>query len=114
MRRRFVLFFLLALMAIVGLNLLSTGTAQAQTRAGCVDQPTITSLKMCVEEASNQGIIDKQSVTHRLLGKLNAAQEALEDGHTTQAIHKLKSFIQVVQDQTGKHIDRTHAQHMMA
>jgi predicted negative regulator of RcsB-dependent stress response len=113
MKRRFVIFFLVALVAIAGLNLLTTGTARAQTRDDCVHQPTITSLKTCVEHAADQGIIDNQGVAHSLLAKLDAAQDAREDGHTSKAINKLETFIHKVQAQAGKHIDRMHAQDMV-
>jgi hypothetical protein len=104
---------LVALVAFVGFNLLTPGTARAQTGDGCVHQPTIDSLEACVEHAASQGIINSKGVTHSLLAKLEAAEEAVRDDHTSQAIHLLRAFIHEVEAQSGKHIDPMHAQDMV-
>src|SRR6266567_3273603 len=115
MKRRLVVtaVALVALVAFVGFNLLSTGTARAQTGDGCVHQPTIDSLETCVEHAASQGLINSKGVTQSLLAKLDAAEEAIEEGHTSQAIHLLRAFIHEVEAQSGKHIDPMHAQDMV-
>ena len=104
---------LVALFAFVGFNLLTSGTARAQTNDDCMHAPTIASLEACVEQCAEQGFINNQGVTTSLLAKLNAAQAALDQGQTSVAIHQLGAFIQEVQAQAGKHIEATHAQHMM-
>ncbi len=104
---------LVALLAFVGFNLLTSGIARAQTNDDCVHAPTIASLEACVEQCAEQGFINNQGVTTSLLAKLDAAQAALDQGQTSVAIHQLDAFIQEVQAQAGKHIEATHAQHMV-
>lgn len=104
----------IALFAFVGFNLLSAAPARAQTVDGCVHAPTIVSLQTCVEYAASHGIITSQGIARSLLAKLDAAEEALEDGHTAQAIEDLRAFIREVQAQSGKHIDPMHAQHLVS
>jgi hypothetical protein len=106
-----VVFF--ALVAFVGFNLLKPGMARAQTSDDCVHAPTIESLQMCVEHAASQGFIDNKGVTHSLLAKLDAAQAAEAGGQAGTAINLLGAFIHEVQAQAGKHIDQTHAQHLV-
>ena len=115
MKRRLIVaaVVLFALVAFVGFNLLTPGAARAQTTDDCVHAPTIDSLETCVEHAASQGFITNQGVAHSLLAKLDAAEEALEHGHTSQAISKLRAFIHEVQAQAGRHIDPKHAQHMV-
>jgi hypothetical protein len=105
---------LFALVAFVGFNLLSPGSARAQTTDDCVlTPPTIASLTTCVEHCASQGLIDNQGVTNSLLAELDAAQAALDRGQTSVAINDLQAFIYEVQAQAGKHIDSMHAQHMV-
>jgi hypothetical protein len=113
MKRRLVLVALVALVAFVGFGLLTSGTARAQATNDCMPAPTIDSLEACVEHAADQGFINNQGVTSSLLAKLDAAEEALEHGHTSQAINELEAFIHEVQAQAGEHIDSVHAQHMV-
>lgn len=115
MKRRLVVaaVALVALVAFVGFNLLIPGTARAQTGDGCVHQPTIDSLEACVEHVASQGFINSKAVTHSLLAKLDAAEEAVDDDHTSQAIHLLRAFIHEVEAQSGKHIDPMHAEHLV-
>jgi hypothetical protein len=105
---------LIALVAFVGFNLLTPGTARAQTTDDCaLTPPTIASLTTCVEHCASQGIITSQGVANSLLAKLNAAQAALGRGQTSVAINELQAFIQQVQAQAGKHIDSMYTQHMV-
>src|SRR6266700_2491096 len=104
---------LFALVAFVGFNLLTPGTAGAQTTDECPLTPTIASLTTCVEHAASQGLITSQGVANSLLAELNAAQAALDRGQTSVAINELQAFIHEVQAQAGKHIDPMHAQHMV-
>jgi hypothetical protein len=115
MKRLFVVVavVLFALVAFIGFNLLTTGTARAQTADDCALTPTIASLTTCVEHAASQGIIDNQGVTKSLLAKLGAAQAAFDRGQTSVAINDLQAFIHEVQAQAGKHIVQEHAQHMV-
>ncbi|HEX9132803.1 MAG TPA: winged helix-turn-helix domain-containing protein [Ktedonobacteraceae bacterium] len=80
MKRRFVVVAvaLFALVAFVGFNLLTPGTARAQTTDDCALTPTIASLATCVEHAASQGIITSQGVANSLLAELDAAQAALD------------------------------------
>src|SRR5215471_370792 len=116
MKRRLIVVTvtLFALVAFVGFNLLTPGKARAQTADECPLTPTIASLVTCVEHAASQGLITSQGVTNSLLAKLNAAQAAQDRSQTGTAINLLGAFIHEVQAQAGKHIDKTHAQHMVA
>ena len=102
-----------ALVAFVGFNLLTPGTARAQASDECVHQPTISSLTACVQHAAAEGFIDNQGVTNSLLAKLDAAQAAQDRGQAGTAINLLDAFIYEVQAQAGKHIEATHAEHMV-
>jgi hypothetical protein len=115
MKRRFVVVAvaLFALVAFIGFNLLTPGTARAQTTDDCALTPTIASLTTCVEHAASQGLITSQGVANSLLAELNAAQAALDRGQTSVAINNLQAFIHEVQAQAGKHINSMHAQHMV-
>jgi len=115
MKRRFVVVAvaLFALVAFIGFNLLTPGTARAQTTDDCALTPTIASLTTCVEHAASQGLITSQGVANSLLAKLDAAQAAFDRGQTSVAINDLQAFIYEVQAQAGKHIDSMHAQHMV-
>ena len=115
MKRRMVIAVvaLVAIMAFVGFNLLASGTARAQASDECVHQPTISSLTACVRHAAAEGFIDNQGVTNSLLAKLDAAQAAQDRGQTGTAINLLGAFIHEVQAQAGKHIEATHAEHMV-
>ena len=108
-----VVIALMALIAFVGLNLLTPGTARAQASDDCVHQPTIASLTACVQQAVAEGLIDNQGVSNSLLAKLDAAQTAQDRGQTGTAINLLDAFIHEVQAQAGKHIEATHAEHMV-
>jgi hypothetical protein len=115
MKRRIVItaVVFVALVTFVGFNLLTHGTARAQTSDECVHEPTISSLTACVQHAAAEGFIDNQGVTNSLLVKLDAAQAAQDRGQTGTAINLLGAFIHEVQAQAGKHIDQTHAQHLV-
>ena len=116
MKRHFVVVAvaLFALVAFIGFNLLTPGTARAQTTDDCaLTPPTIASLTTCVEHCASQGIITSQGVANSLLAELNAAQAALDRGQTSVAIKELQAFIHEVQAQAGVHIDAMHAQHMV-
>ncbi len=52
-------------------------------------------------------------MTNSLLAKLDAAQAAEDRGQTGTAINLLGAFIHEVQAQAGKHIEATHAEHMV-
>ncbi len=113
MKLRFVVLALLIFVALVGVGLLTPGTARAQTNDDCVHAPTISSLRTCVLHAAGEGFIDNQGVTKGLLAKLDAAQAALDRGQTGAAINLLNAFIHEVQAQAGKHIQQEHAQDLV-
>jgi hypothetical protein len=120
MKLRIVILTLVAFIALIGFTLLAPGTASAQTRVAstqmtddCGQAPTIDSLETCVQHAADHGFITSKRVVRSLLVKLDAAGEALEDSHTSQAIHLLRAFIHEVKAQSGKHIDPMHAEHMV-
>ena len=105
---------LFALVAFVGFGLLTPKMVRAQTTDECPLTPTIASLTACVEHAAAEGLINNQGVANSLLAKLDAAQAAQDSGQMKTAINLLGAFIHEVQAQSGKHIDQTHAQHMVA
>src|SRR6266487_2045914 len=109
MKIRFAVLALVILVALVGVGLLASGTARAQANDVCVHEPTISSLRACVQHAADEGFIDNQGVTNSLLAKLDAAQAALDRGQTSVAINNLEAFIYEVQAQAGKHIQQEHA-----
>jgi len=115
MKRRFVVVAvaLFALVAFIGFNLLTPGTARAQTTDDCGQGTTIATLVVCVEHCAQQGFINNQGVTNSLLAELDAAQAAQDNGQTGTAINLLGAFIHEVQAQAGKHIVQPHAQHMV-
>jgi hypothetical protein len=114
LKLRFVVLALILFVALVGVNLLASGPARAQTTDDCSQPPTtIASLVTCVEHCAEQGFINNQGVTNSLLAKLDAAQAAQDRGQTETAINLLGAFIQELQAQAGKHIDQTHAQLMV-
>jgi hypothetical protein len=113
MKLRFVVVGLVALLAVGGFTLSTPAIARVQTGDGCVHQPTLDSLKMCVKHAAAEGFINSEEVMHRLLAKLDMAEEAVDDGYTSQAIHLLRAFIHEVKAQSGKHIVSVHAEHLV-
>jgi len=113
MKLRLVGMALVVCVALVGFTLLVSGTVRAQAGDECPLVPTITSLIACVQHAAETGDIDNQGVANSLLVKLDAAQAAFERGQSSVAIHQLEAFIHEVQAQAGKHIDATHAEHMI-
>src|SRR5512135_3716387 len=113
MKLRFVVVGLVALLAVGGFTLSTPAIARVQTGDGCVHQPTLDSLKMCVKHAAAEGFINSEEVMHRLLAKLDMAEEAVDDGYTSQAIHLLRAFIREVKAQSGKHIVSVHAEHLV-
>ncbi len=113
MKIRFAVLAPVILVALVGVGLLASGTARAQANEVCVHEPTISSLRACVQHAADGGFIDNQGVTNSLLAKLDAAQAALDRGQTGAAINLLNAFIHEVQAQAGKHIQQEHAQDLV-
>lgn len=90
------------------------GAALAQNHDACSHDPTIASLKMCVEHAANAGHIDNAGIAKSLLAKLDAAQKALDRGQPAVAANILRAFVQAVEAQSGKHIEEHHAEHLIA
>ncbi len=113
MKLRFVVVGLVALLAVGGFTLITPTNARAQTSDECVHQPTIDSLKMCVQHAAAQGFINSKGVTYSLLAKLDLAEEAVKDDCTSRAIDLLEAFIHEVKAQSGKHIASMHAEHLV-
>ncbi|MAU12380.1 MAG: hypothetical protein CL607_21330 [Anaerolineaceae bacterium] len=74
---------------------------------------TITDLSNCVAHAGTVGHIDNAGVLQGLQAKLAAASNAYDRGQISVAINNLKAFINLVEAQAGKHIDATHAGHMI-
>ncbi|MEO8953200.1 MAG: hypothetical protein ABI396_03960 [Ktedonobacteraceae bacterium] len=108
---RLVAVVFVAVVAIVGFNLLASATAHAQTMGmdGCVHQPTIDTLEACVDHAADQGFINKRWVTWSLLAKLDRAENALRHERTASAINALNAFVSEVNAQSGTTIVPMHA-----
>ena len=99
---------------VVALSLLTVSPALAQEDMGCAhDTTTIASLRECVVHAREMGHIDSDRVAQKLLKKLDQAQAKLNNGKVEAAIEKLEGFIEIVQEQSGKHIDPMHAEHLI-
>ena len=99
---------------VVALSLLLVSPALAQEDMGCThDVATIASLRECVVHAREMGHIDSDRVAQNLLRKLDQAQAKLDGGKVDAAIEKLEGFIEIVQEQSGQHIDPMHAEHLI-
>ena len=106
-RRLFVLM-------VMALSLLTVSPVLAHEDMGCAhDATTIASLRECVLHARDMGHIDSECVAQRLLKKLDKAQANLDRGKVDDAIDKLEDFVEVVEDQSGEHIDPMHAEHLV-
>lgn len=95
------------------LAFIAPGAALAQNHDACSHDPTIASLKTCVEHAANAGHIDNAGIAKSLLAKLDAAQKALDRGQPSVAVNNLNAFVQAVEAQSGKHIEASHAGHLI-
>jgi uncharacterized repeat protein (TIGR01451 family) len=71
---------------------------------------TIDSLIASVNVFAGQQKIDDSNTVKSLLAKLNDAKQAAERGNKTAAIHKLAEFIDLVRNQSGRHIASDAAQ----
>ena len=80
---------------------------------GCAHEPTVQSLRTCVEHADSAGHIDSPRVTKVLLKLLDAAQIAQKFGQKEAAVNALNGFIKVVEVQSGRHIVPEHATHLI-
>lgn len=99
---------------VVALSLLAVSPVLAQEDIGCAhDVATIASLRECVVYARDMGHIDSDRVAQNLLKKLDKAQANLDRGKVDNAIDKLEDFVEKVQEQSGKHIDPMHAEHLI-
>ena len=76
-------------------------------------EPTIASLRECVEHATVMGHISSSGVALTLLAKLDVAAAAEGRDHVTAAANILEAFINEVRAQSGKTIDAEHADHMI-
>lgn len=104
----------LFVITLVALSLLSVSPALAHEDMGCAhDATTIASLRECVVHAREMGHIDSDRVAQNLLKKLDKAQANLDRGEVDNAIDKLEDFVEKVEDQSGKHIDPMHAEHLI-
>jgi hypothetical protein len=104
----------LFVLTVVALSLLTVSPALAQEDMGCAhEEATIASLRECVVHAREMGHIDSDRVAQNLLKKLDKAQAYLDCGKVDKAIDKLEDFVEKVQDQSGRHIDPMHAEHLI-
>jgi len=101
----------LVVLAVLTLGLFGPRPAAATGMDLC-NETTIQSLHHCVMHAYEMGHITSSGVVTSLLAKLDAAQQALDRGQPTTAIHQLQAFIREVRAQAGQHIDAEHAGHM--
>jgi hypothetical protein len=99
---------------MVALSLLAVSPALANEDMGCAhDVATIASLRECVVHARDMGYIDNAGIARSLLKKLDKAQANLDRGKVDDAIDNLEDFVEMVQEQSGKHIDPMHAEHLI-
>ncbi len=102
------------LVCAAALSLLAVSPALAHEESGCVhDATTIASLRDCVVHAWEMGHIDSDNLAQNLLKKLDQAQTKLDRGKVEDAIDKLEDFVNKVENQSGKHIDPVHAEHLI-
>ena len=103
---------LLLIVALAGvLGVFGSATAAAQEM--CPMTPTVAALRDCVTHATSEGLIDNAGVAHSLFAKIDAAQAAVDRGQPSVAANILDAFVQETQAQAGRHIDATHAAHMI-
>jgi hypothetical protein len=100
-------------LAIAFLFALVAGPAPARAQDTCSHEPTIQSLRECVQHAIAEGHIDNSTIAQSLLAKLDAAQAALDRGQPAAAVRILQAFVYQVQAQAGVHIEAEHAAHMV-
>ena len=99
---------------VMALSLLTVSPVLAHEDMGCAqDATTIASLRECVVHARDMGHIDSERVAQSLLKKLDKAQANLDRGKVDDAIDKLEDFVEMVEDQSGEHIDPMHAEHLV-
>lgn len=109
MMKRWLLVF-----TVVALSLLTVSPALAQEDMGCAhDAATIAALRDCVVHAREMGHIDSDRVAERLLNTLDRAQAKLDLGKVVAAIDKLEDFVELVQAQSGRHIEPLHAERLI-
>ena len=101
------------LLTVVVLGVILAGPVPAQAQDMCSHEPTIQSLRECVQHAVMEGHIDDATIAQSLFAKLDAAQAALDRGQPAVALQILQAFIYEVQAQAGIHIDPQHAAHMI-
>lgn len=104
---------LMILLTVVVLGMLVAGPTPAQAQDMCSHEPTIQSLRECVQHAVMEGHIDDATIAQSLFAKLDAAQAALDRGQPAVAVQILRAFVYEVQAQAGVHIDAEHAAHMI-
>lgn len=98
----------------MALSLLTVGPVLAHEDMGCAhDATTIASLRECVVHARDMGHIDNAGIARSLLNKLDKAQANLDRGKVNDAIDKLEDFVEMVSEQSGRHIDPLHAEHLI-
>jgi uncharacterized protein (DUF1810 family) len=99
---------------VMALSLLAVSPVLAQEDMGCTHEvATIASLRECVVHARDMGHIDSDRVAQNMLKKLDKAQAYLDRGKVDKALDKLEDFVEQVQEQSGKHIDPVHAEHLI-
>ena len=86
---------------------------RAQAQDACVHDPTIASLRECVQHAAHEGHIDNEGIARSLIAKLDAAQSALDRGQPRVAVQLLEAFVSEVRSQSGAHILPEHADHLL-
>ncbi len=101
------------LLAVIVLSAFAGAAAPAHAQDSCSHEPTVLSLRECVQHAAMEGHIDNAYLVQSLFAKLDAAQAALDRGQPAVAAQILQAFIYEVQAQAGVHIDAEHAAHMV-
>jgi hypothetical protein len=104
---------LIILLAVIVLSAFAGAAVPAHAQDSCSHEPTIQSLRECVQHAVMEGHIDNADLAQSLFAKLDAAQSALDRGQPAVAVQILQAFIYEVQAQAGVHIDAEHAVHMV-
>lgn len=99
---------------MVALSLLTVSPTLAQEDLGCAhDVATIAALRDCVVHAREMGHIDSDRVAQKLLNTLDKAQAKLDRGKVNAAIEKLEDFVELVQEQSGRHFDPLHTERLI-
>ena len=85
---------------------------RAQPAEHCSHEPTVSSLRACVQHAVDHGLLTDTGVAVSLLAKLDVAEAALGRGQPKVAVAVLDAFIRELGALAEVHLAAEHAAHL--